>query len=97
MANPVPISKEDALAAVHADERTWPFHSFARGGPVLLGADTSRESLIAAIESSDDTDPDHPQIGWTQDPHMPRHELIVVDGHNAVRWYDLAAPEGTFE
>lgn len=96
MANPVPITKSVALAAVQADEREGPFHSLAGRG-FILGADTSRESVVEAISSSDDSDPDHPQIAWTRDPVRPGHELVVVDGHDAVRWYDLVAPPGTFD
>lgn len=94
MSSPVPISKEEARAAVEADGREI-IHSQARTGQMVLGADTSRESLLAAIDSADDSDPESPQIGWTDD--LFGHELIVVDGHNAVRWYDLKAPPGTFE
>lgn len=94
MANPVPITKEVALDAVRSDPRITKFHSLAGEGMVILGCDTERESIIEAIESADT---DRETIGWTQDPFRPGHELIVVDGHGAVRWYDLMAPEGTFD
>lgn len=90
----VPISKEQAHAAVEADGREM-FHNQARTGPMMLGVDCSRESLLAAIDSSSDSDPDSPQIGWIKD--LFGHDLIVIDGSNAVRWYDLTAPPGTFE
>lgn len=93
MTSPVPITKEQARAAVEADGREI-IHSQARTGAMILGADTSRESLLAAIDSSDDSDPEHPQIGWVDD--FTGHDLIVIDGHDAVRWYDLTAPPGTF-
>jgi hypothetical protein len=93
MPSPVPITKEQARAAVEADGREI-IHSQARTGQMVLGADTSKESLLAAIDSADDSDPEHPQIGWTQD--LFGHELIVIDGRDAVRWYDLTAPPDTF-
>lgn len=98
----VACTKAEAIAAVEAaafetddDPPRRIVHSMT-GPPVMLGCDMDVESVIAHIESADDSDPEHPQIGWVDDS-IVAHELVAINGDNRVLWFDVKAPPGTFE
>lgn len=98
----VACTKAEAIAAVEAAAFTTEddpprriVHSMT-GPPVMLGCDMDVESVIAHIESADDSDPERPQIGWVDDS-IVAHELVAINGDNRVLWFDVKAPPGTFE